>query len=37
MPVRWHVAEKPAADAIRNLFKARGINGVDVIHTPVVP
>lgn len=33
--IRWHVAEKPAAEAIRNLFKTHGIKGIKVIHTPV--
>ncbi|MFM7160250.1 MAG: RHS repeat-associated core domain-containing protein, partial [Planctomycetaceae bacterium] len=36
-PIQWHVAEADAVTAIRNLFADRGITGIDIIHTPVVP
>lgn len=36
-PIRWNVAEGDAAQAIRNLFADRGISGINVVHTPVVP
>ena len=32
IPVRWHFAEKEAANRIRKIFKRNGIN-VDVVHT----
>jgi hypothetical protein len=36
VPIRWHVAEKNAADAIRELLKGRGIQGIEVVHTPAL-
>lgn len=36
-PIRWNVAEADAAQAMRNLFADRGITGIDIVHTPVVP
>ncbi|RKG88268.1 hypothetical protein D7W82_10860 [Corallococcus sp. CA049B] len=35
IPVRWHVAEKAAADAFRELFKNARVVGVEIVHTPV--
>jgi hypothetical protein len=37
MPIRWHVAEAKAAEAIRKLLSKRNIQGIEVVHTPVVP
>ncbi|CAM4168879.1 restriction endonuclease fold toxin 5 domain-containing protein [Corallococcus exiguus] len=34
IPVRWHVAEKAAADAFRELFKNARVVGVEIVHTP---
>jgi hypothetical protein len=34
IPVRWHVAEKAAANAIRELFKNARVVGVEIVHTP---
>jgi len=34
--IRWHVAEKKAADAIRELLKGRGIQEIEVVHTPAL-
>ena len=36
-PIRWNVAEADAVIAIRNLLVDRGITGIEIIHTPVVP
>ncbi|HLL02105.1 MAG TPA: Tox-REase-5 domain-containing protein [Myxococcaceae bacterium] len=33
VPIRWHVAEKKAADAIRKLLKGNRIEGIEVVHT----
>jgi hypothetical protein len=33
-PIQWHVAEEPAANAIRALFNSQGISGINVIFTP---
>jgi RHS repeat-associated protein len=33
-PIRWHVAEQEAADAMRSLLQRNGIQGIDVVHTP---
>jgi hypothetical protein len=33
VPIRWHVAEKKAADAIRKLLKGNDIEGIEVVHT----
>ncbi|MFY1826211.1 Tox-REase-5 domain-containing protein [Myxococcus fulvus] len=32
--IRWHIAEKPAADAIRRLLEGAQVRGVEVVHTP---
>ncbi|NPC69990.1 hypothetical protein HPP05_09570 [Corallococcus exiguus] len=32
--IEWHVAEKHAADAMRNLLENRGVTEITVIHTP---
>lgn len=37
MPIEWHVAEQPAAEAITNLFAENGITGIKVIWTPMIP
>ncbi|WP_338282321.1 Tox-REase-5 domain-containing protein [Corallococcus caeni] len=34
IPVRWHVAEKVAADAFRELLKNARVVGVEIVHTP---
>jgi hypothetical protein len=36
-PIRWHVAEAKAADAIRVLFESNGVRGIDVVHTLALP
>jgi hypothetical protein len=36
VPIQWHVAEKSSADAIRKLFKNAEVEGVEVVHTPVL-
>lgn len=36
VPIRWHVAEQPAATAMTELFRENRIKGIEVIHTPVV-
>jgi hypothetical protein len=37
VPIRWHVAEKKAADAIRKLLKDGGAaEGIEVVHTPTL-
>ncbi|WP_279637390.1 MULTISPECIES: Tox-REase-5 domain-containing protein [Corallococcus] len=36
VPIRWHVAEKRAADAMRKLLQEAGIKGVEVVHTPAL-
>jgi hypothetical protein len=36
-PIVWHVAEEPAAEAIRNLLSENGVSGVQVVWTPVAP
>ncbi|NTX62868.1 hypothetical protein HUA74_19660 [Myxococcus sp. CA051A] len=33
IPVRWHVAEKAAADALREFFKNARVVGVEIVHT----
>jgi hypothetical protein len=37
VPIRWHVAEKKAADAIRKLLKGAGFDDIEVVHTPALP
>jgi hypothetical protein len=34
--IRWHVAEKKAADALRKLLKGAGVKGIEVVHTPAL-
>jgi hypothetical protein len=36
VPIRWHVAEKKAADAIRELLKGRDVQGIEVVYTPAL-
>jgi hypothetical protein len=36
-PIRWHVAEAKVVEAIRKLFKDKGVHGIEVVHTPVLP
>lgn len=36
-PIRWHVAESKAADAIRKLLENAGVRGIEVVHTPALP
>lgn len=33
-PIEWHFAEEAAANATRNLFQSRGIEGILIFHTP---
>ncbi|WP_164016858.1 Tox-REase-5 domain-containing protein [Pyxidicoccus trucidator] len=35
--IRWHVAESKTAEAIKELFKGRGILEIDVVFTPPLP
>ena len=37
VPIRWHVAEQKAADAIRKLLKEAKVGGIEVVHTPALP
>jgi hypothetical protein len=37
VPVRWHVAEERAVQAFRKLLKERGVEGIEVVHTPMAP
>ncbi|MFL5344013.1 MAG: Tox-REase-5 domain-containing protein [Hyalangium sp.] len=36
VPIRWHVAEKKAADAIRKLLDDAKVRGIEVVHTPAL-
>jgi hypothetical protein len=36
VPIRWHVAEKKAADAIRKLLSDEDVPGIEVVHTPAL-
>jgi hypothetical protein len=36
VPVRWHVAEKKSADAIRKLLRRENVHGIEVVHTPAL-
>jgi len=36
IPIRWHVAEEKAADALRKLLKDSGVRGIEVVHTPAL-
>lgn len=37
VPIRWHVAEKSAADAIQELLNGAKLRGIEVVHTPALP
>jgi len=37
IPIRWHVAEVDAADAIRKLLDGASISGIEVVHTLPLP
>ncbi|WP_241757733.1 Tox-REase-5 domain-containing protein [Myxococcus landrumensis] len=34
VPIEWHVAEKHAADAMRELFRNNDLGAIKVVHTP---
>jgi hypothetical protein len=34
--IQWHVAEKRAADAIRQLLRNAQVEGIEVVHTPAL-
>ncbi|WP_371746329.1 Tox-REase-5 domain-containing protein [Myxococcus sp. CA040A] len=36
-PIRWHIAEEKTAEAIRKLFDANDVEGIEVIFTPPLP
>lgn len=36
IPIEWHVAEKKAAEAMRNLLRNARLEGIEVIHTPAL-
>jgi hypothetical protein len=36
VPIRWHVAEKKAADAIQKLLNDANVKGIEVVHTPAL-
>ena len=33
IPIRWHIAEEKTTEAIRLLFKKRGVVGIEVVYT----
>ncbi len=37
VPIRWHIAEQKTAEAVRELFKGRGITEIEVVFTPPLP
>ena len=37
VPIRWHIAEREAADAIRKLLNSREIYEIEVVFTPPLP
>jgi hypothetical protein len=37
VPIRWHVAEPKAAEAIRKLLERAQVRGIEVVHSPVLP
>jgi len=37
VPIRWHVAERKTAEAIRELLRGRGITEIEIVFTPPVP
>jgi hypothetical protein len=36
VPIRWHVAEQKAAEAIRKLLKDGQVGGIEVVYTPAL-
>lgn len=36
-PVRWYVAERKFADALRKLFSESGLDAIEVVHLPALP
>jgi hypothetical protein len=36
-PISWDIAERPAADAIRNLLQQNGYSNINVVHVPPLP
>ncbi|WP_269149139.1 Tox-REase-5 domain-containing protein [Corallococcus macrosporus] len=36
-PVRWHFAEREAADFVRELFRTEGLGRIRVVYTPPLP
>lgn len=36
IPIRWHVAEESAAEAIRLLLDEAKVRGIEVVHTPAL-
>ncbi|WP_244237047.1 Tox-REase-5 domain-containing protein [Corallococcus llansteffanensis] len=36
LPIKWHVAEQQAADAIRKLLMRSRIKGIEVVYTPAL-
>nr|WP_253895507.1 Tox-REase-5 domain-containing protein [Corallococcus exercitus] len=37
VPIRWHVAERAAVDAIRKLLRSREVYEIEVVFTPPLP
>ncbi|WP_275902273.1 Tox-REase-5 domain-containing protein [Myxococcus vastator] len=37
VPIRWHIAEREAADAIRKLLGSRNLDEIEVVFTPPLP
>lgn len=37
VPIRWHVAEAKAAQAIRRLLKENSYGAIQVLHSPILP
>ncbi|WP_223744860.1 Tox-REase-5 domain-containing protein [Corallococcus sp. AS-1-12] len=35
--IRWHIAEQKTAEAIRELFRANQIEGIEIVFTPPLP
>ncbi len=36
IPIRWHIAEEKAANAIRKLLSGEKVEGIQVVHTPAL-
>jgi hypothetical protein len=36
VPIRWHVAEQKAVEAIRKLLQEGQVEGIEVVHTPAL-